>query len=136
MIKQICMKHEWWDSKRNWIDHNNVVFGYSDDRQCCEHFGWAVYDPKTRQKVADDIDEMPYHFDFAKGVREISSEDRPFFLEYEGDGVLDSHNNIIQIDLLPDDENDPMLVFECFNCHNGYYYHDFSLKKNEKGGAK
>lgn len=117
--------------KRNWIDQNKVVFGFDKYAGCCEFFGWGVYDPKTRQKVADTPDELPYHFDFAKGVREISSDDRPFFLEYEGEKVLDSHNDIIQIDLLPDDENDDMLVFECFNCHNGYYYHDFSFTQIE-----
>ena len=36
--------------KHNWIDQNNVVFGYDDDQQCCEHWGWGVFDPQTGKK--------------------------------------------------------------------------------------
>ena len=125
MIKQICMKHDsWWDTKRNWIDHNNVVFGYSDDQQCCESFGWAVYDPITREKVADDIDGKPYHFDFESGA----NEDVVPYTDIEYPDVLD----VVHVTLIHDEDKTKKLIFECWCNHNGYYYHDFSLKKNEK----
>ena len=42
-----------WPSKRNFVDQNNVVFGYDDQRDCCESFGMGVYDPATHELVAE-----------------------------------------------------------------------------------
>lgn len=68
MIKEIKINE--YDWKKNWIDQNNVVFGFSDQASCCESWGWGVYDPDTKQKIADSPDGMPYHFDFGKGAEE------------------------------------------------------------------
>lgn len=125
MIKQIHINYCDW--KENWIDHNNVVFGYSKN-QCCESFGWGVYDPITEKKVADDIDGLPYHFDFNSGAREFEP---PYeYIEYPN--VLD----VVHVTLIHDKDATKRLVFECWCNHNGYYYHDFSFGKREKGEAK
>lgn len=108
--------------KFNWIDQNNVVFGYDAFQQCCEHFGWGVYDPETGQKVAEDPAGLPFHFDFEAGAREnearIFSEDSP--------------EDTVQVTLVHDDDPEKKLIFECFNCHNGYYYHNFSFMQIEE----
>ena len=111
--------------KHNWIDQNNVVFGYDEQQQCCECWGWAVYDPKTREKVADDPSDMPYHFDFAAGAREAGEE------IYTDEA--DESTDIVHVTLVHDDDPEKILIFECYNCHNGYYYHDFSFGKIEEG---
>lgn len=126
MIKQIYIKHV--SGKRNWIDHNNVVFGYEKDQQCCESFGWAVYDPITREKVADDIEGIPYHFDFTSGARE----DEEPYTDIEYPDVLD----VVHVTLVHDEDETKKLIFECWCNHNGYYYHDFSFERNEKEGTK
>jgi hypothetical protein len=123
MIKQIKIEHLDW--KENWIDHNNVVFGYSKYQCCCESFGCGVYDPVTKMKVADDMDGLPYHFDFTSSAREDES---PYeYIEYPD--VLD----VAHVTLIHDEDETKKLIFECWCNHNGYYYHDFSFKKREKG---
>ncbi len=124
MIECIHIKHANW--KRNWIDQNNVVFGYDNDQQCCESFGWAVYDPITKEKVADDIDGMPYHFDFVSGARDVGSE---AYSDIEYPDIIDA----VHVTLVHDEDETKKLIFECWCNHNGYHYHDFSFEKNKKG---
>lgn len=116
MIRTITGKHlpAW---KHNWIDQNNVVVGYSDGQQCCERFGWGVYDPETRKEVSDDPDDLPYHFGEECDYDKFNKED------------ADECEDINQVELLPDDGVSRILVLEFYNCHNGYYYHDFSIGK-------
>lgn len=123
MIKRVDIKHA--SRKRNWIDHNNVVFGYDDRHECCESFGWAAFDPVTRVKVADDIDELPYHFDFTSGARE----DEAPYEDIEYPDCLD----VIHVTLVHDEDETDKLIFECWCNHNGYYYHDFSFEKTNEG---
>lgn len=118
MIRELTNKKVW-EWKSNWIDQNNVVVGYDDSQQCCEQFGWGVYDKDTRVWVADDPSGMPYHFGSV--------------CDYDQFVLLDPYESpdLDQIELLPDDGKSPVLVFEFHNCHNGYYHHDFSVKRME-----
>ena len=108
--------------KQNWIDQNNVVFGYDDYKKCCEHWGWGVYDPETGKKVAEDPAGLPYHFDFEAGAD-------AYPLRIYTD---EATTNEVQVTLVHDDDPKKKLIFECFNCHNGYYFHDFSFKRIEE----
>lgn len=122
MIKELTNKKVW-VYKSNWIDQNNVVVGYDDEQRCCENFGWGVYDKKSRVWVADDPSGMPYHFGAV-------CDHEPFVnLDY----YLHENTDIDQIELLPDDGKSPVLVFEFYNCHNGYYYHEFKIRRNSQG---
>ena len=122
MIQDIWNKITLDNGKHNWIDQNNVVFGYDDYTHCCEYWGWGVYDPKTGEKVAEDPAGLPYHFDFEAGARENKGR------IYTGEEPTDT----VQVTLVHDDDPKKTLIFECFNCHNGYYYHDFSFKRLEE----
>lgn len=124
MIQDIWNKITLDNGKHNLIDQNNVVFGYDDYTQCCETWGWGVYDPKTGEKVAEDPAGLPYHFDFEAGANES-----PLRIYTD---ESDECTNIVQVMLLRDDDPAKKLIFECFNCHNGYYYHDFSFKRIEE----
>ena len=129
-------------SKRNWIDQNNIVFGYEDSQDCCEDWGWGVWNPKTKEKVADSPDGLPYHFDFESGATEIEFTDylpkREYAkMLYGQDQTYLDHLDVVRVNLLPDEgtEGEP-LVFEAWTDHNGYYLHSFAFEKrdnNKKG---
>ena len=133
-----------WPSKRNWIDQNNVVFGYDDTQDCCEGWGWGVFDPVTRERVADDPHGLPYHFDFEKGAKNIEAPSCSF--NGDGEKILkdagiyhSDHGSwdvfvIVQVELVSDADPEKRLVFECWLDHNGYYYHDFSFEKKDELG--
>ena len=134
MIREIKIQHLEW--KKNWIDQNKVVFGYDDTQNCCEEWGWGVYDPETKEKVADSPDGLTYHFDFKSGAEELEFGDRNNYdranmlygrdLECYDLDVLD----VVRVKLLPDEVTDGKpLVFEAYTNHNGYYLHDFSFEK-------
>lgn len=123
MIQNIGNKITLDHGKHNWIDQNNVVFGYDDDTQCSESWGWGVYDPETGEMVAEDPAGLSYHFDFEAGANES-----PLRIYTD---ESDECTDIVQVTLVRDDDPEKKLIFECFNCHNGYYYHDFSFKRLE-----
>ena len=51
-------------------------------------------------------------------------------IEHEYCGNTDA--DLFQVEMFPDDGKGPILVFECFNHHNGYYFHDFEMKVDFK----
>lgn len=124
-------------AKRNWIDHNNVVFGYDDTQSCCESWGWGVWNPRTKERVADSPNGMPYHFDLEAGATAIEfTDDLPKHeycnLLYGQDETYLDHLDVVRVNLIPDVgvAGDP-LVFEAYTSHNGYYLHSFSFLKQE-----
>ena len=120
MITSLTNK-EVWTGKRNWIDQNDIVVGYDEDRQCCEDFGWGVYNAETKERLQDDPAGLLYHF----GDADTDVDFDNALTDLDGD----SNNDIIHIELLPDDGKSPKLILEFYNCHNGYYHHDFSIKR-------
>lgn len=139
MIHEIKIAHCEW--KRNWIDQNKVVFGYDDTQDCCESWGWGVYDSETKEKVSESPDGLPYHFDFESGTEEVefschlTDEVRERMLygkNFEYVDVL----SVVRVKLLPDEGTDGKpLVFEAFTDHNGYYLHSFSFDKEDKSNG-
>lgn len=119
MINEIGNCNTRMAEKQNWIDQNKVVFGYDNYRQSCEEFGWGVYDPDTRAKVAEEPHGLPYHFVFEEGAKENSG------LSFKED-VTDW----VHVTLEADDGSGKRLVLECYCDHNGYYYHDFDFWKD------
>lgn len=124
-------------AKRNWIDQNNVVFGYDDTQDCCEDWGWGVWNPKTKERVADSPNGMPYHFDLDAGATVMEFTDylpkREYCnLLYGQDETYLDHLDVVRVNLIPDKgvTGDP-LVFEAYTSHNGYYLHGFSFSKQE-----
>lgn len=125
-------------AKRNWIDQNNVVFGYDDYQNCCEFWGWGVWNPKTKKRVADSPSGMPYHFDLEAGATAIEfTDDLPkreyCNLLYGQDETCLDHLDVVRVNLIPDDgaAGDP-LVFEAYTSHNGYYLHSFNFSKKQE----
>lgn len=123
MITSLTNK-EVWSNKSNWIDHNNVVIGYDDYQQCCEVFGWGVYNAETKERLQDDPAGLPYYFGDADTDVDFDNA-----LAHLDGGDL--YNDIIHVELLPDDGKSPKLILEFYNCHNGYYYHNFSMRTKE-----
>ena len=131
MIREIKIPHYEW--KKNWIDQNKVVFGYYDSQNCCEDWGWGVYDPETKEKVAESPDGMPYHFDFECGAKTdcFNAEER-FCERYAFRDEWVDQLDCVRVRLLPDEGTDGKpLVFEAYTAHNWYYLHSFSFDKEE-----
>ena len=131
MIKYIPVKNSY---KVNWLDDQGVLVGWDDFQQCCEEFGCGVYDKESGKHVSDDPDGLLYHFAKTyetttdeKNIDEMNSK-KNIEREYCGDTNAD----IFQVEMFPDDGKGPVLVFECFNHHNGYYFHDFEMKVDFK----
>lgn len=120
MIKYIQMKNSY---KTNWLDDRGVLVGFDVNSQCCEVFGYRVYEKESGKPVFDDPDGLPYHF--AKTYETNTKTGKTGIeREYCGDEAAD----LFQVDMFPDDGKGPVLVFECYNHHNGSYYHDFEMK--------
>ena len=140
MIKEIFIRGSY---KANWIDQNNVVFGYDDERQCCENFKWGVFNTNGIH-IAQNPDGLPYHFDFKAGALDHFPEDLTMDTIYDvltsmfdWDYINDTPD-VVVVKLIPDDNNGSSLYFICINYHNGWYYHDFSFSENHEieGGEK
>ena len=123
MIREIEIKNS---MKKNWLDDRGILVGYDAEQQCCEDFGWGVYEKESGRKVASTPNGMPYHF-----ARYADEEPQRHYVEGARESTEDECNDYVLVYLLPDDEADkekPILVFEFYNCHNGYYSHDFEMK--------
>lgn len=59
MIKYIQVKNSY---KANWLDDRGVLVGFDVTSQCCEVFGYRVYEKESGKHVFDDPDGLPYHF--------------------------------------------------------------------------
>ena len=59
MIKYIQVKNSY---KANWLDDQGVLVGFDAFQQCCEEFGYRVYEKENGKPVFDDPDGLPYHF--------------------------------------------------------------------------
>lgn len=129
MIKYIQVKNSY---KANWLDDQGVLVGFDTCQQCCEEFGYRVYDKKSGKPVFDDPDGLLYHFakTYETNTDETNTDEKNSKIKraYCGDPLID----LFQVEMFPDDGKGPVLVFECFNNHNGYYYHDFDMKVDFK----
>lgn len=131
MIKYVQVKNSY---KVNQLDDQGVLVGWDDFQGCCEEFGCGVYDKESGKLVSDDPDGLPYHFAKSyktttdeKNTDEMNSKkniERSYWDNREAD--------LFQVEMFPDDGKGPVLVFECFNRHNGYYFHDFEMKVDFK----
>ena len=125
MIKYIQVKNSY---KANWLDDRGVLVGFDAFQQCCEEFGYRVYEKESGKPVFDDPDGLPYHFakTYETNTDETNTDEKNSKIKraYCGDPLID----LFQVEMFPDDGMGPVLVFECFNNHNGYYYHDFDMK--------
>lgn len=129
MIKYIQVKNSY---KANWLDDRGVLVGFDNFQQCCEEFGYRVYEKESGKLVFDDPDGIPYHFaktyETNTDETNINEKNSKIKRAYCGDPLID----LFQVEMFPDDGKGPVLVFECFNNHNGYYYHDFDMKVDFK----
>lgn len=140
MIKDIIIRGSY---KANWIDQNNVVFGYDNEQQCCEDYMWGVFN-RDGTLIAKNPDGLPYHFDFKAGALTHFNEDWSTDAIYDvltsmfGLNYVTDTPDVVVVKLIPDDNNGFPLYFVCVNYHNGFYYHDFSFGENREieGGEK
>lgn len=107
------------DGKLNFVDINNVVVGFDNEGQCCEHFGYYyVYDERQKHNVQYDgsdyiTDDMlaDYNFDpsYCKEINDEYGEE--MVVQFRLTSCL-MHSDI---------------YLRLYNHHNGYYSHGFNM---------
>lgn len=101
----------------NFVDKNNVVVGYRNEKDCCEDFGYFFTReiPKVRFHNLNEVTENElenYNFD------------PNFFQENSFQDDSDSATAIFR--LIDDKGNQVYLTL--YNIHNGYYGHGFTME--------
>jgi len=104
------------EEKINFVDKNNVVLGYDTDQQCCENAGWFLADQPTDHIIEEEsvLDWDEWNFD-------------PEYFQETGIG---SDEGCMAIFRLVNGEKQKFL--HLFNCHNGYYSHNFVFTNNNE----
>ena len=131
MIKYIPVKNS---DKVNWLDDRGVLVGFDNNPQCCEEFGYKVYEKESGKPVFDDPDGLSYHFakTYETNTDEKNTDEMNSKKNIERAYYGNTEADLFQVEMFPDDGNGPVMVFECFNYQNGYYFHDFEMKVDFK----
>ena len=107
------------DGKINFVDDNNVFVGFDYSQDCCEWFGWGVYDslPTSIKEGTNDIDVEDYQFDTTF---------------YQSATLTENHMDDGGTAVFRLTKGDSEIFLMLFNCHNGYYGHGFSMTCDDK----
>jgi len=116
------------NDKVNFVDKHNVFVGYHVDHHCCECVGWfiepllTVYDNDVHG--AEDWQRPPYP-NMEPYVFDVA-----YFnvLPKVEDVDYDRVAHTIAFKLVC--EGKPDMYLHLFNCHNGFYTHDFTFVDN------
>lgn len=117
-------KNDFWGSKINFADENNVLVGFDFGSSCCEMFGWFV-DDKVNPKGGKDsiIDDNTLTSVIDKEL-EGWVFDKEFFDRIDvGEDSYDFHN--VAVFRMVKEGNERFL--HLYNDHNGYYSHGFDF---------
>ena len=122
--------------KINFVDKNNVIVGFDNEKFCCENFGYFF----SERIEIDDNGKSLFGFDpddIAKHT-EMYYEDFVFdtdFIKQIRVKDQDSYDNInvVIFKLIDEDDKENIAYLHLYNVHNGYYSHGFSL---DVGGVK
>lgn len=125
-----------WDNKVNFVDENNVYFGYDMSGQCCENYGWYINDEISLPKTWDEFDKI--HKNSYQNIEEINKElndfvfDTSYFKEHIAKpGQEDFFSCSFIAITLRIINKDRQKYIHVYNCHDGYYAHGFEFKINE-----
>lgn len=99
--------------KVNFVDAHNVVVGYDMTANCCEDFGWGVFQP-DRTPVSEHL-RVFYDYRF----------DTEYFVEVEDEGKYDQ-GGCVEFRMV-NTKGGGELFLRLWNSHNGYYCHGFSM---------
>lgn len=126
-----------WENKVNFVDENNVYFGYDMNGQCCEQYGWFVADKISIPNTWEEFDgkyREPY-----QDVNAINKElvdfvfDTSYFNEFHSQELNQKLGNDLTMVILRivNQDHSKEKFIHVYNCHNGYYSHGFEFKDNE-----
>lgn len=126
-----------WPHKVNFIDSNNVVLGYDMEVQCCERFGFFMWED---QRFNRDYKEIPTHHYYPPGQYEI--EGKVFDREFYEETILKDEDDwnerqVVAIFRLCNEEDlkhwpNSGIFIHIYNLHNGYYKHGFNFQHAEE----
>jgi hypothetical protein len=117
-------KNDFWGSKINFADENNVLVGFDFGSSCCEQFGWYVDNKVTPKDAKDSIICDNTLASVIDQELEGWVFDKEFFEEHDaGEDSYDVHN--VAVFRMVKEGNERFL--HLFNDHNGYYGHGFEF---------
>lgn len=104
------------NGKINFVDKNNVLVGFDDGQNCCEHFGHFI---TTREpQLEGEFEQGDLHEDF-------NLEDFSFDTTYHKEASDDCDGGYAVFRLTDTVGKECFLTL--FNHHNGYYSHGFAM---------
>jgi hypothetical protein len=110
------------DGKTNFVDDQNVLVGYDNQQNCCEHADWFICDgaipPERPSKLNTESDVAGldgFLFDTAYFNDKVAASD-----SYAVD-----EGGVVAFRLINAEGREKFLVL--FNSHNGYYSHGFEM---------
>jgi hypothetical protein len=107
---------DFWGSKVNFADENNVLLGYDTDQCCCENAGWFISDtPQAKVIEGEQPNDLPGFVFDTSYFQEVSGED-----EFDAGGMA-----IFRIH-----DGGKEKFIHIYNCHNGYYGHGFEFTRD------
>ena len=111
----------------NFIDRHDMFLGFDLSQCCCEETGWFVHDSETPSDdfpASSPVEELEgYYFN------PFPIEDSPVIeapLDYSSDDVESQH---VCFEIYHDTKE--VKYLHIYNYHNGYYGHEFILKRGE-----
>ena len=122
------------DGKINFVDENNVVLGYDNRQDCCEHANYYIVDEEP-STVAQDLNEASSHPDpslegYVFDTKWFKQLDDFYYKDgrHFDSGCLDS-GGAVCFRITKGNEQKFIVLF---NCHNGYYGHGFEFKEGNE----
>jgi len=115
--------------KVNFVDKDNVFVGFDMGHSCCEYFYWHISENKVEKMT-----EKPKEGEEEEENKETPNvEDYDFdtaFFQLIKDSPYGETESIVIFRLVK--ENYPDLYLHLCNSHDGYYYHGFEMKINDR----
>jgi hypothetical protein len=118
------------DDKWNWVDSNNNFVGYSNDADCCEHYGYHLVDLKN--KVILDQDSFLQDSNLVWDTNWIDSDFNVSNLESVNDLDFSLNDDELQIKTFKIKNADNVYLV-LYNSHNGYYSHGWEAFGQDGG---
>ena len=116
-----------WDGKVNFVDDNNVLVGYDDGQDCCEHADWFFAREVTQALSSDDF---PSKWDDISEKLKGYNFDKDYILyvsQFEDEDYTTFDEGGMVVFKLVNEENGGVAYLHLFNIHNGYYGNGFTM---------
>lgn len=114
------------DGKMNFVDDNNVFVGYDYGQYCCECAGY-LYSKEVPKNTIESIKLTEKELECFNFVKSFFQKDNTLLMGKETYGMGNGGTATFKLK-----KGSEVIYLTLYNCHNGYYGHDFEMKINDK----